>query len=160
MPDGYGIPEDADGLLTWEHVERRLRDATEYWMATTRPDGRPHVVPRWGVWVDGAFHYDGSPTTRHAQNLRTNASTVLHLESGTDVVILEGSSRPAEPVDSAALGQRLSAEFARKYGEKGYRPGPDSWSGADAGGLSIFRPAKALAWTQFPTDCTRFTFSS
>ncbi len=53
VPDGYGVPEHNDGLLNWSDVETRLLSTKNVWMATTRPDGRPHVVPRWGVWLDG-----------------------------------------------------------------------------------------------------------
>lgn len=159
FPEGYGVPENDEGQLPWSHVEERLNAATEFWLATTRPDGRPHVVPRWGVWLDGAFYYDGSPETRHARNIVRNPNTVLHLESGTDVVILEGEARPSEPV-SGELGERIAAEFKRKYAAKGYEPGADSWSGPGAGGLCVFRPRKAMAWSSFPADATRFSFSS
>lgn len=30
--------------------------------------------------------------------------------------------------------------------------------GGEAGGLLIFAPAKALAWSDFPTDMTHFRF--
>jgi hypothetical protein len=158
MPDGYGVPESAEGQLNWEQMEERLHAATEFWLATTRPDGRPHVVPRWGAWLDGRFYYDGSPQTRHARNIVRNPAAVLHLESGTDVLIIEGESRPSEPVP-LELGTRIAAEFGRKYGAKGYAPEPAAWSGPDAGGLCVFTPKKALAWTTFPSDATRFTFA-
>ncbi|CAN5840503.1 pyridoxamine 5'-phosphate oxidase family protein [soil metagenome] len=157
MPDGYGVPDTTDGLLDWSVVDARLAAATEYWMATTRPDGRPHVVPRWGVWRDGQFFYDGSPQTRHARNLAGNAACALHLESGTDVVILEGRSGPSAPI-TGELGQRLSEVFQRKYRERGYAPPPDAWSGDDAGGLAVFTPVTGLAWSDFPADVTRFHF--
>ena len=157
MPDGYGVPETAEGQLAWAHVEERLAAATEFWMATVRPDGRPHVVPRWGAWLDGRFYYDGSPETRHARNLVTNPATVLHLESGTDVVILEGQSRASDPI-SNELGARIAAEFKRKYAAKGYAPEDSSWSGEGAGGLCVFTPSKAMAWANFPADVTRFRF--
>lgn len=159
MPAGYGVPETTEGLLAWSHVEVRLVNATEYWLATTRPDGRPHVVPRWGVWLDDAFFYDGSPTTRHARNLAENSACALHLESGTDVVILEGLSGPSAPV-GAEFGARLAAAFGRKYSEQGYTPAADAWSDEIAGGLRVFRPGIGLAWTDFPADVTRFHFPS
>lgn len=71
-----------DRLLDWADVEARLVAAPQYWLATTRPDGRPHVVPRWGVWVDGRFWYDGAPTTVHVRNLARNPTCSLHLEDG------------------------------------------------------------------------------
>ncbi|HET9518589.1 MAG TPA: pyridoxamine 5'-phosphate oxidase family protein, partial [Actinoplanes sp.] len=84
MPAGYGLPTTEDGLLAWPAVAAKLVSATAYWLATVRPDGTPHVVPRWGVWLDNRFWYDGAPTTRHARNLAGNPACVLHLESGTE----------------------------------------------------------------------------
>lgn len=159
MPDGYGVPDTTDALLAWSAVEARLTAATAFWLASTRPDGRPHVVPRWGVWLDGAFFYDGAPTTRHARNVTGNPACALHLESGTDVVILEGRSRPSAPIDSD-LGGRLAAEYARKYAAQGYSPEPTAWSDEIAGGMRIFTPRTGLAWTSFPTDVTRFHFAA
>jgi nitroimidazol reductase NimA-like FMN-containing flavoprotein (pyridoxamine 5'-phosphate oxidase superfamily) len=154
MPAGYGVPADSTALLTWADVEPRLVESAVYWLATTRPDGRPHVVPRWGVWVDGAFWYDGSPQTRHVRNLVDNAACTLHLEDGTRAVIVEGIAGPATPPEPA-LAARLSAAFG-KYKEQGYTPGPDSWQGELAGGLCRLAPTKALAWLNFPVDVTRF----
>jgi nitroimidazol reductase NimA-like FMN-containing flavoprotein (pyridoxamine 5'-phosphate oxidase superfamily) len=140
--------------LDWGLVQERLRVAETYWLATVRPDGTPHVVPRWGVWLDGRFWYDGSPETRHARNLVSNPACTLNLESGTQVVIVEGTSAqtsaPAQP-----LGERIAAEFA-KYHTQGYQPTADAW--VDGGGLCVLTPRRALAWFSFPTDCTRFRF--
>jgi hypothetical protein len=159
MPDGYGIPAKADGLLTWAEVEPRLVAAPVYWLATSRPDGSPHVVPRWGAWLDGVLLYDGSPATRHARNLGTNSACVLHLESGSEVVILEGkAARSSAP--GLDLGKRLSDEMSRKYKSLGYAPAADAWEGSDGGGLCRFEPRKGLAWTRFPTDTTRFRWAS
>jgi hypothetical protein len=159
MPDGYGVPDGTDGLLPWEVVDERLRDSRVYWMATTRPDGRPHVVPRWGAWLDGRLYYDGAPTTVHARNLRTNPHCALHLEDGTRAAVLEGTAAPADP-PGPALGGRISAEITRKYADDGYSPSPDNWEGEHAGGLCVFTPAKGLAWHSFPADVTRYRFGA
>lgn len=157
MPDGYGVPEGDEGMLDWSAVQERLVGALHYWMASTRPDGRPHVVPRWGVWVDERLHYDGSPQTVHARNLEADPACVLHLGEGRDAIIVEGRSEASEPV-TGALGERISAEMNRKYADHGYTTTPDAWSGPDAGGLRVFTPAKAMAWFSFPADLTRFHF--
>lgn len=158
MPEGY-VPDDVEPqLVEWQTVVDRLVAAEQYWMATTRPDGRPHVVPRWGAWIDGRLFYDGSPDTVHARNLAADPRCVLHIGDGWETVIVEGSSRRSVPLDAAAGGP-VAAEFARKYGERGYAPEPDSWSGPDAGGMVVFTPAKALVWFDFPNDLTRFRFS-
>jgi hypothetical protein len=159
MPEGYGVPDTTEGLLAWSDVEARLVAALQYWMATTRPDGRPHVVPRWGVWVDGRFWYDGAPTTMHARNLAANPACTLHLEDGRQAVILDGTSRPAD-APGVERGARLAAAFRHKYADRGYSPQPDAWEGPGAGGLTMFTPAKALAWFDFPNDVTRFRFTA
>jgi len=155
MPDGYGVPDESEGMLHWRQVEERLVAATEYWMATTRPDGRPHVVPRWGVWLDGHLWYDGSPETIHVRNLRANPACALHLGDGWECVIVEGTATPASP-PGLEFGGRISAAITAKYGPRGYAPGPDAWEGPAAGGLVRFAPEKAMAWFDFPNDVTRF----
>ena len=156
LPDGYGLPSDIQGLLAWPEVERELVAAQNYWLASVRPDGRPHVVPRWGVWLDGRFFYDGSPATRHVQNVEANPAMTLNLESGTRTVILEGRS-VATRADADNLGVRLSAAFS-KYAKAGYAPEPNSWEDQNGGGLRVFVPSRGLAWFDFPKDCTRFRF--
>jgi nitroimidazol reductase NimA-like FMN-containing flavoprotein (pyridoxamine 5'-phosphate oxidase superfamily) len=156
MPDGYGLPSTTDGLLSWASVEQRLRASRHYWLATVRPDGTPHSVPRWGVWLDGAFYYDGAPTTRHVRNLQRNPACTLTLESGTEVVIVEGDS-VATRADVAGLGARLARAFEKYHPD--YAPSPDSWADTDGGGLRVITPKRALAWFAFPHDCTRFTFA-
>ncbi len=155
MPDGYGVPETTEGTLTWRDVENRLITSKYYWIASVRPDGTPHSVPRWGVWVEGRFYYDGAPTTRHARNVERNPACTLTLESGTEVVIVEGESH-ATHADADGLGRTLSEAFGKYHPD--YAPGPDSWAGEEGGGLRVIVPARAMAWFAFPSDCTRFTF--
>lgn len=155
LPEGYGLPTTTDGMLGWEQVDQRLRVSKHYWLATVRPNDTPHVVPRWGVWLDGRFYYDGAPTTRHVRNLHHNPACTLTLESGTEVVIVEGRSL-AIRADPDGLGARLSRAFEKYHPE--YAPEPDSWAGEDGGGLRVIVPKRALAWFAFPQDCTRFTF--
>lgn len=156
MPEGYGLPTSTEGLLAWADIEARLVAATSYWLATVRPDGRPHVVPRWGVWLDGRFWYDGAPTTVHARNLTANPACSLNLESGTEAVIVEGESHPTR-APAETLGARISEAFA-KYHDLGYSPTADAWAGEEGGGLRVLTPKRALAWFAFPTDATRFQF--
>lgn len=155
-PADYGVPADRDGLLPWSHAAQRLADAHNYWIATTRPDGRPHVTPVWGVWLDDALFFDGSPETRRGRNIAANPAVVAHLESGSDVVIVEGEA--TELVGAPlALRARLAAAYTEKYEASGYAPTPDVW---ENGGLYVLTPRKVLAWTSFPTDMTRWRFTA
>jgi Pyridoxamine 5'-phosphate oxidase len=163
FPPGY--VEHPKAQVSWEQVAGQLREATHYWLCSVRPpsraaaragraDGRPHCVPRWGVYLDGKFYYDGSPETRHAQNILQNPHVSLHLESGEQAVILEGRSEPAGK-PSAQLAERLSAAMCAKYADLGYAPGPEQW---DQGGLYVFTPRQCIAWTVFTEDPTKFVF--
>jgi nitroimidazol reductase NimA-like FMN-containing flavoprotein (pyridoxamine 5'-phosphate oxidase superfamily) len=156
FPDGYGLPDTEAGMLEWEQVRERLVESKQYWLATVRPDGRPHVVPRWGVWLDDRLYYDGAPTTRHARNLEQNSHVSLNLEDGWQAVIVEGTSE-ATRADADGLGARLAEAFV-KYHDDGYAPKPDAWAGEDGGGLRVITPTTAMAWFHFPKDATRFTF--
>lgn len=154
LPDGYGLPDDDAGLLAWADVEARLVASHHYWLSSVRPDGRPHSIPRWGVWVAGRFWYDGSPETRHARNAERNPAVTLTLEDGKQAVIVEGESH-ATRADAEGLGERLAAAFEKYHGD-GYAPKADAWSAPDGGGLRVITPSRVLAWFAFPTDVTRF----
>ena len=139
----YGVPEHTDGLLSYDHVAERLGEARNIWLVTVRPDGRPHAMPVWGVWVDDLFYFGGGPDTRKARNLRSNPHVVVHGESGDDVVVLEGR---AEPVDDDETQERVDDAYEVKYD---MRHGPQVWA---------VHPTIAFAWTKFPDDMTRWRF--
>src|SRR5580658_1076789 len=92
-PRSYGISTGQEGMLPWTGASERLERSRNYWIGTTRPDGRPHAVPVWGVWLDGAIFFGTERTSTKARNLTANPAAVIHLESGDDVVILEGAVR-------------------------------------------------------------------
>ncbi len=156
LPDGYGLPEDDAGLLAWAAVEDRLVPSLHYWIASVRPTQRPHLVPRWGVWLEGRFWYDGAPTTRHTRNVERNPNVSLSLEDGQQAVIVEGVSQAVRAA-ADGVGARIAEAFA-KYHTLGYTPAADSWSGDDGGGLRTITPQRAMAWFSFPADCTRFSW--
>src|SRR5438067_9673536 len=137
LPKGYGVPEGEEGILPWIWAVERLEAARNYWFSTTRPDGRPHAMPAWAVWLDGVLYFEGSPLTRRARNVAANSAIVVHLESGDEVVILEGEAHAAGRPERA-LAERLAAIFTAKYAEThDYRPSPEQW---DNGGLWALRP--------------------
>src|SRR3954447_26810544 len=113
MPPGYGVgAEPSPELLSWRWVADQLTSARNYWIATARPDGRPHVAPVWGLWLDEAFYFSTDPASRKARNLEANPALVVHLESGDDVVILEGT---AERVTDPSLRGRFADAYDAKY---------------------------------------------
>ena len=116
MP-GYGIPKTKKGLLPWKWAEQRLRKSHNYWITTVKPDGSPHVMVVWGLWLDGAFLFSTGSQSRKARNLAQNPRCVVCTEAAEEAVIVEGI---AEIVDVPV----------RRYSSRSTRPSTTSiWRG-------------------------------
>ncbi len=148
MP-GYGeYAIKGRGLIPWSWAVERLAKAHSYWVSTVRPDGRPHVMPVWGLWQDDSFYFSTGTESRKARNLAANPHCVVHVEPAKEAVIVEGV---AEAVTDPALLKRLCDVYNGKY----------DW---DAEGWPFYavRPRVAfciLENTDDDTDClTRWEF--
>jgi hypothetical protein len=150
MPKSYGLldPTRGTGLLPWSQVGQRMASARNYWIATTRPDGRPHVMPVWGVWIDATFYFGTAKHSRKARNLATTPALGVHLESGDDVVILEGVA--VEVTDPGRCALIDDAYFAK------YRV--HMLGSPDDIVIYALRPRIAFAWQEsdFPGSATRW----
>ena len=110
MP-GYGIlpADEGGGLLPWSWAEERLRSAKNYWLSTARPGDRPHAMPVWAVWLDGALFFSTGSDSRKARNLQRSPSCVMTTESADEAVIVEGRATlerdPPEPLPAIYLGK-------------------------------------------------------
>jgi PPOX class probable F420-dependent enzyme len=93
MP-GYGVlPADAgSGLIPWAEAERRLTGSHDYWLATARPDGRPHVMPVWGVWLEGLLWFSSGLRSRKARNLAADGRCSLTTDDARNPVVVEGTA--------------------------------------------------------------------
>jgi hypothetical protein len=147
----YGITEDEAGLLDWSWAVERLTKARNYWIASTRPDSTPHAAPVWGLWLADGLYFGSGRTARKTRNLIERPQVVMHLESGDEVVIIEGQA-------VAVVTAALPTGFAAAYGEK-YAFTPDLEG--DPNGL-YFRiiPQMAMGWLEvdFPKTATRWMF--
>ena len=66
---------------------------TTYWLATVRPDQRPHVAGVGALWVDDRFYFTSGAGTRKSRNLAENPNCVISVSlSGLDLVV-EGTAR-------------------------------------------------------------------
>lgn len=152
VPTGYTLEDKEQRLLDWSHIDQRMSEAKNYWVATTRPNGHPHVTPTWAVWHDNRLYFDGSPETRRMRNIAANPHVAIHLEDGTRAVIVEGIAREHGRL-TPEFARQLVDLYAAKYAEDGYSPTVDTW---DEGGLYVVEPTLALAWTEFGVDMTRW----
>jgi len=133
--------------VPWSWVEDQLATSRNYWVVTTRDDGRPHAMPVWGVWVDGAMLFSTDPSSVKGRNLEARPDIVIHLESGDEVVVLEGR---VEKLATARLEAFVEA-YDAKYAHRIDTSNPDF-------GLYQLEPHSVLAWREadFPTSATRF----
>ena len=111
MP-GYGLPKGTKGLLPWNWADERLKKSHNYWVVTTRPDGKPHLMLVWGLWMDGGFYFSTGRQSRKAKNLEANAHCVIATERADQAVIMEGV---AEEVGDVELRRRFIRIYERKY---------------------------------------------
>jgi len=106
----YGITAAAEGI-TWPAIEEKLKASRNYWIGTTRADGAPHGKPVWGIWDDGLWFSTGSKAVT-GRNLARDPRVAVHLESGDDVVILEGR---VEGFPAAEVSDAVMQAYADKY---------------------------------------------
>jgi general stress protein 26 len=152
VPAMYGL-KPRQQYLPFSHAEERLTNARNYWICTSRPDGRPHSIPVWGFWLDGAFYFGTARASRKARNLALNPAISIHLESGNDVVILEGTVVEVDLNDKARV-QPLDAASRAKY-KMPLMAMPEVV-------LYSVYPRVVLAWTEkyFPNNATRWQFDT
>jgi hypothetical protein len=146
MPAGYGIATGTDGTLAWSWVVEQCTAARNYWVCTTRADRRPHAMPVWGLWFGDAVAFATDPQSLKARNFLARPDVVIHLESGDDVVIIEGRVEDFDRSGMTAFCDAYEAKYAHRPSE------------SETEGVYVVRPQRVLAWREqdFPTSATRF----
>ena len=95
--DGYGLPP-----LDWERViaglnktrELDMSDAaSRYWIATTRPDGRAHVMAVGIIWDDGSFYLVTGAGTQKGKNLARDPRCVVSVAAPGLDIVAEGEAQ-------------------------------------------------------------------
>jgi hypothetical protein len=126
----YGAPSDR-APLEWPWVDQQLTGAGTYWVIA-RNQGHPHPRPVWGIWHQQQLHLSvGSSTLRQAMG--EDPAVTVHLDSGTDVVILEGLVTSADSTTPAVI-----KAYDQKYDWE--------YDIAQYGDLVQVEPTKVLAW--------------
>ena len=155
----------------WEEARRALVEAGTYWLSTVRPDGRPHVTPLIGLFLDDdAFYFCTGPDERKALNIAANPRVAVTtgcntLDKGFDVVIESDAVRIT--ADDAL--RRIAEAYESKYGEAwrftvrngAFYHGKGSIRETDVGDAWVFRvfPNKAFGFGKGePFSQTRWRF--
>jgi nitroimidazol reductase NimA-like FMN-containing flavoprotein (pyridoxamine 5'-phosphate oxidase superfamily) len=159
LPPTYEVVQTLDGIISWSAIRGRLESALIYWVATTRPNSRPHITPVWGIWLGNMLYFDGHPNTRRGRNLALNSAIAVHLESndaGKDVVIVEGRASQLSAPDHR-LTELIAQLYTSKYVVEHYAPTASDW---DSGGLYAVQPRTVFAWGEhLGNTATRWQFT-
>lgn len=110
---GYAFSAKTSGLLPWKWAAERLKKSRQYWIATARADGVPHLMIIWGVWLEDGFWFSTGASSRKARNLAQNPKCALGTDDAAEAVILEGS---VEAVDMQRQEfETFAAAYQKKY---------------------------------------------
>jgi hypothetical protein len=165
-PTGKNLDIYGAAPIPWSRALKQLAAGTagSYWLATTRPGGRPHVAAVGALWVDGEIYFTSGSGTRKGRNLAANPHCVLSVSlTGIDLVV-EGravriTDRPtllrlakryaAQGWPASVSGAALTAEYSAPSA------GPPPWN------LYVVRPTTAFGVaTAEPSGATRWRFET
>ena len=113
-------PESKESLLAdekkttpWTVARKRIANrepGQANWLATVRPDGRPHLMPLIAVWIGGAFHFIAGEGTRKARNLAADGHCVIGMSSfelpSIDIIV-EGQCEALADPDAVRRAARI-----------------------------------------------------
>ena len=152
VPSMYGL-KPRKQYLPFSHAEARLTQSRNYWICTSRSDGRPHSIPVWGFWIDGALYFGTARSSSKARNLAQNAAVSIHLDSGDDVVILEGAALEVDLTNKPTFKKVDDASRAKYKMLLMVKPETVLYS---------VRTRVVLAWTErdFPNNAKRWQFDT
>ncbi|HEX2286312.1 MAG TPA: pyridoxamine 5'-phosphate oxidase family protein [Mycobacterium sp.] len=153
---------ETDQATDWSRVDEALTNAELYWLTTVRGDGRPHVTPLVGVWVENSFVFCTGPDEQKARNLERNSNVVVTTganswKEGLDVVV-EGS---ATRLTGTQTLTPLADAYREKYsGEWDFAATDEGFGHPDGGFAHVFRvaPSKVIAFAKSPHGQTTFRF--
>jgi hypothetical protein len=157
--DIYGHPP-----IPWSRAERQLEadpgPSGRQFLATARPDGRPHVAGIGALWVDGRFYFVSGPETRKSRNLAERAECVISANLPDLDLVVEGrATRVTDKPTLARLAQRYVAQgwpvtvdgdaFTAPYSAPS--AGPPPWhlyefAPRTAFGVATAAPEGAMRW--------------
>jgi len=153
MSADYGVEQsktDSAKMLSWQWLCEQMERSHNYWISTTQPDGKPHAMPVWGIWLDEIFYFSTGRQSRKGRNLAANPEVVVHTESGDEVAIFEGT---VEEFSDPTLFARFAQVYATKYA--GFKPEAEP-------GNAYYKlnPRVAFAWLEkdFVNSATRWQF--
>ena len=102
-------------------ARRTFRDVRVAYIASLNPDGGPHVVPLWFVWLPDAIYLTSRKGSQLCRNLRRDDRVGVTMERGTGWteqagILVRGRAIPLDR-DHADTKKALSAWFEKYRSE-------------------------------------------
>ncbi len=107
------------------HIDQRLREDIILWLASVRPDGRPHMVAVWFLWDGEHIFIFSQPNNQKIRNLRQNTHVTLALDqtrNGADVIVLDGEAELLDDPDVTTTMPAYVAKYQTHIARIGYTP--------------------------------------
>jgi uncharacterized pyridoxamine 5'-phosphate oxidase family protein len=104
----------------WGEARERLEAAEVFWLATVRPDGRPHVTPLISIWLEGALYFCTGPSERKNKNLEQNPHCILTtgcnaLDEGFDLVVEGDAVRVGDENKLRVVADAYESKYGRAW---------------------------------------------
>jgi hypothetical protein len=157
--DATPFSTDESTVKAWRQARALLESVSKVWLSTTRPDGRPHVMPVLLVWVDDAPHFTTRPTSRKGRNLARSAHCVISAANDDLDVVVEG--RVARKEGEAALLRVAAAydsKFKWRFAVRDGRIHDDSLPGSPEYAFYEVTPGTAFGYGADGLTATRWRF--
>ena len=110
---GYEASAKSAQPLAWKWASDRLKRSRQYWIATTRPDGAPHLMIIWGVWLDDCFWFRTGAASRKGRNLAANPRCAIGTDDAAQAAIVEGTVDAIDAQDPDF--ERFATAYEKKY---------------------------------------------
>jgi PPOX class probable F420-dependent enzyme len=97
-------------------IEMRLRTEPTVWLSSTRPDGRPHVVPVWFNWDGRFFDLFSKPHAQKVRNLREHPDVMLAIgqpDETFDVELVEGTATVLPTATADVIRPSMFEKYAQ-----------------------------------------------
>jgi hypothetical protein len=104
-------------IKPWAEIRDSLPGAGTTWLATTRPDGRPHVVPVGAIWHDDTYYFTMGQGTVKGTNLAHDPHCVIALSAGGFDLVFEGEASKINDVEKL---EGLARAYSDQYGWPAY----------------------------------------
>jgi nitroimidazol reductase NimA-like FMN-containing flavoprotein (pyridoxamine 5'-phosphate oxidase superfamily) len=95
MMDETNLDIYGSETIPWSRALEQLASVEghlTYWLATTRPDGRPHIAGVGAMWGDGTLYFVSGAGTRKSRNLDGNPRCSVSVSLPDLDLVLEGTA--------------------------------------------------------------------